>query len=143
MKKSIFLCAACLTMVSAYVQSQQKETPPAATAVEHLSEPPSPPHSPAFPEPPSIIHEANAPSVPPVPPLPPVPPRLEKASFLSPIVINSTGSEISVQLIKGEEVVIVKKNGTIQKIRMSTWLAKRKHYEKKYGHLPPQHKIVL
>lgn len=141
MKKSIFVCAACLTMVSIYVHAQNKETNPQAplTPVGYLVAPAPPPAPPPPPPPPlpqrlSIIKDVDA--VPPIPPIPPVPPVSEKAAFTLPVV-NSIGYDISVHLVKAEEIVVVKKNGIIQRIKMSTWLADRKYYEKKYGVLSP------
>jgi len=39
--------------------------------------------------------------------------------------------------IKGTETVFIQKDGKTQRIKLSTWNANRKYYEKKYGQLPP------
>jgi hypothetical protein len=51
--------------------------------------------------------------------------------------VNNNGYEISVETINGNGMVYVRKNGVSQKIKLSTWNADRKSYEKKYGQLPP------
>lgn len=44
---------------------------------------------------------------------------------------------ITVQNTKEEPVIILKKKGMVQKIRMSVWNAKPQYFENKYGQLPP------
>lgn len=153
MKRSILVCAACLTMVSIYVQAQNKETATGSSLnpVGQLLAPPAPPETPAPPPPPPppppSFDEKEMDALPPVPPIPPVPPvapalPVFEESATAPVVINSIGYDISVRLVKGEEIVFVKKNKTLQKIRLSTWMADRKYYEKKYGALPPPPPVV-
>jgi len=82
------------------------------------------------------------PPVPPAPPEPPMPPvpadgMESTSSFSSVEIINSNGYDISVKNLKGTPTVILKKDGTTTRIKLSTWNANRKYYEKKYGQLPP------
>ena len=135
MKKTIFVCAACISIVVVYAQDNRSSiaAPPA---------PPQPPMAmiappPPPPPPPPVMEEAElaAPPAPPLPPMPPVPPS--KSKFSTFVIINDHGNEISVRKIKGVEMVFIKKDGKTQKIKLTTWNANRKYYEKKYGQLPP------
>jgi hypothetical protein len=66
----------------------------------------------------------------PPPPPPPVAPKV-------PVVKSSKGYIITVMENKGDNIVVLKKNGVVQKIRMSIWNAKPEYFENKYGLLPP------
>jgi hypothetical protein len=57
--------------------------------------------------------------------------------FITVPVINGNGSEICVQKKQHDQLVMVIRNGITTRIRLSTWNANRKYYEKKYGQLPP------
>ena len=116
MQKKILLIAVYFTFTGACVNAQTKKQiappPPPAPPIENLIEPPPPPPPPA----------------PPVPPPPPPEP---------PVIVNSNGYDISVQKINGNGMIFLEKDGVKQKIKLSTWNANRKFYEKKYGQLPP------
>lgn len=142
MKKIIVLGAACIAIAGIYAQTKQ-EGKAKGTAISSSSKdfpvpppppPPPPPLPPAPPPPPSEI-----PPVPPLPPVPPVPPVMESngSDYNYAEIINGNGFEISISKRKGVETITVKKDGNIQHIKMSTWQANRKFYEKKYGQLPP------
>jgi hypothetical protein len=60
-----------------------------------------------------------------------------KVRFTPPVIINAKGYAITVQSTKEEPVIILKKRGMVQKIRMSVWNAKPAYFENKYGQLPP------
>ena len=101
-------------MAGIYANAQNKRTvaPPP---------PPAPPVAMIAPPPP--------PEPPPPPPPPPIPPKE---------IVNSNGYDIVVKYMKGTQFIFVKReNKLIEKIKMTTWNAKRKAYEKKYGMLPP------
>lgn len=122
MQKKILLFVVCITMTGVAVHAQHKKNlpppppPPPVPPIEMIAEPAPPP---------------PAPPLPPIPPEPPVPAKGET------ITVNSNGYDIHVETPKGIAVVVVEKNGVTQKIRLSTWNANRKFYEKKYGLLPP------
>ena len=134
MKRKIFVCAACITMVGVYVHAQTKNSvsppPPPPMA---LSAPPPPP-PPPLPPVPFIDPEDIALTPPPAPPVPPIPTVYENQGLE---IINENGNEISLRYINGKDIVIVKKDSKTQKIKLSTWNANKKYYEKKYGQLPP------
>jgi hypothetical protein len=65
----------------------------------------------------------------------PTPPA--KVRFTPPVIVNEKGYAITVQSTKEEPVIILKKKGMVQKIRMNVWNAKPKYFENKYGQLPP------
>jgi hypothetical protein len=65
----------------------------------------------------------------------PTPPA--KVRFIPPVIVNEKGYAITVQATKEEPVIILKKKGMVQKIRMSVWNAKPQYFETKYGKLPP------
>lgn len=119
MKKKILLGAACFSMLSLYAQDNRS----------NQVAPPPPP------EPPVAV---VAPPPPPEPPVPPLPPAFSASNDeISTTIINDNGSEIVVRNIKGVPTVIVKKDGKTFKVKLSTWNANPKYYEKKYGKLPP------
>jgi len=120
MKKTLFVCAACISIV--VVQAQDNRSAVA---------PPPPP-------PPPFAMVAPPPPPPPPPPVPPVAPGESVETVHSTnTIINELGNEISVHTVKGIHTVFITKNGKTQKIKLSTWNANRKYYEKKYGQLPP------
>lgn len=112
MKKKLFVCVACISIVM--VQAQERHD---------LIAPPPPP--------PPVAMLA------PAPPPPPVPPAAPEAPEETATIVNELGNEISVTMEKGGHMVIIKKDGKTRKIKLSTWLADRKYHEKKYGQLPP------
>ena len=122
MKKTLFVCAACISIVVVQAQDNRSSVAPPP--------PPPPPIAMITPPPP-----------PPPPPVPPVPPVATDESVetvnTTNTIINELGNEISVRTVKGIHIVFITKNGKTQKIKLSTWNANRKYYEKKYGQLPP------
>ena len=134
MKKRIIICVTCIAVAGTSIDAQYKN--PTITTAESLVAPPPPPAPPVPPPPPPM----DAIDIP-LPPEPPAPPSEEFAVVhpeqVMPEIINSNGYEISVRTIKGTKMVIVKKDGKAQRIKLSTWNADRKYYEKKYGQLPP------
>ena len=116
MQKKLLLYVVCFTLTGVAVHAQNKEQ-------DFTSLP-----APAVP--PLVAADIPPPPLPPVPPLPPLPPERE-------VAVNSNGYDISVTMSKGSEVVIVEREGVTQRIKLSTWNAHRKYYEKKYGKLPP------
>lgn len=138
MKRSIIICSVCFTMTGLFAGAQNKKTtkppPPPPPPIAAMAVPPPPP-----PPPPVMEDKMDVNTVPvaPIPPLPPVPPSIDrKEGLVSPVIINENGYEISIQKIKDDEIVYVRKKGDTQKIKMSTWKANEKYYEKKYGMLP-------
>ena len=132
MKKTIFVCAACISIVVVNAQDNRSSVappPPPQPPIAMIAPPPPPP--------PPVMEDAelSAPPAPPIPPTPPVPPAGSK--FSTTTIINDHGNEISVMDIKGTETVFIQKDGKTQRIKLSTWNANRKYYEKKYGQLPP------
>lgn len=125
MKKKIFLSVfyVGLTGLTVTAQSNKDLAPP----------PPPPPPPPAM----------DAPA----PPLPPDAvtveleiPQSAPVNCPEPVgntIINNNGYEISVQYINERQMVILKKEDVVTKIKMDTWNSKPKYYEKKYGQLPP------
>lgn len=75
----------------------------------------------------------------PVPPSPPSPPSLPKdvILFTPPVIVNDKGYAITVQPTEEEAIILLRKKGITQKIRMSVWNAKPEYFENKYGKLPP------
>ena len=72
----------------------------------------------------------------PVPPPPPPPPP-KGVKFTPPVIVNDKGYTITVLPTNEEPVILLRKKGITQKIRMSVWNAKPEYFEKKYGKLPP------
>ena len=72
----------------------------------------------------------------PAPPPPPPPPP-KGVKFSPPVIVNDKGYTITVQPTKEEPVILLRKKGITQKIRMSVWNAKPEYFETKYGKLPP------
>lgn len=68
-----------------------------------------------------------------IPPLPPPPPPP------APLAVgkNNKGYHIAVVSNNGENMIYLRKNGTVQKIKMAVWQAKPAYFENKYGMLPP------
>jgi hypothetical protein len=71
-----------------------------------------------------------------MPPAPPTAPP-EPVDFISPVIVNNNGYDVSVQIVNGNGMIYLEKDGIKQKVKLSTWNANRKFYEKKYGQLPP------
>lgn len=145
MKKRIIICVACIAVVGLSVHAQSDKTRQSKQS-DHFIAPPPPPPVPPVPPLPPVIDENELPAPPPPPPLPPVPPvppvpeienEIATPEFSSVEIINSNGYEVSVRIQKGKEMVIIKKDGKEQQIKLSTWNANRKFYEKKFGLLPP------
>ncbi|MFT3908784.1 MAG: hypothetical protein QM737_05120 [Ferruginibacter sp.] len=117
MQKKLLLIAVYFTMTGVCVNAQNKKQYPAP--------PPPPP-------PPPIENLAVAPPAPPTAPEAPTAP-----SEPSPVIVNGNGYDISIHKINGDGMIYLEKDGVKQKIKLSTWNANRKYYEKKYGQLPP------
>ena len=119
MQTTLFVCAASISIVVVQAQDNRSAVAPPP--------PPRPPFAMVAPPPP-----------PPPPPVPPVAPGESVETVHSTnTIINELGNEISVHTVKGIHTVFITKNGKTQKIKLSTWNANRKYYEKKYGQLPP------
>lgn len=84
------------------------------------------------PPPPSPMVVKDMPVPPPPPPMPP-----KDVKFTPPVIVNDKGYAITVQPTKEEPVILLRKKGVTQKIRMSVWNAKPEYFENKYGKLPP------
>jgi len=143
MQKKILLIAVYFTLTGIAVNAQNKKqlpppppTPPQAP-IENLIAPPPPPPPPL---PPPVLSVPPVPPMAPAPPLPPAPPSQKKEAaqvkYISPVIINSNGYEVSLQKLKEAQVVILEKDAVIQKIKLTKWNANRKFYEKKFGQLP-------
>ncbi len=87
------------------------------------------------PPPPMEIKDIPAPPPSPPPPAPPLPPKGVK--FTPPVIINNKGYTITVLHTNEEPIILLRKKGVTQKIRMSVWNAKPEYFENKYGQLPP------
>lgn len=87
------------------------------------------------PPPPPPMEIKDMPVPPPPPPPPPIPPKGVKFTPL--VIVNNKGYTITVQPTKEEPVILLRKKGVTQKIRMSVWNAKPAYFENKYGKLPP------
>ena len=120
MKKRILICVTCITVAGLYAEAQNKST--TVTSNESYAIAPPPPPAPPIPPPPP-------------PPVSPIPVYDEVSVTRE--IINNNGNEISIVNIKGTKMVIIKNDGKTQRIKLSTWNASRKYYEKKYGQLPP------
>jgi hypothetical protein len=66
-----------------------------------------------------------------------IPPKIAKDNPKPPVIVNDKGYNITVLTTKDEPVILLRKKGLIQKIRMSVWNAKPQYFENKYGQLPP------
>lgn len=126
MKKSILFCVTCFAIHSGMqaqtiTDSSDFKQEIARNSVTYDMPVPPPPPPPL-------------PPVPPIPPVPPAPPELPEISRTE--IINSNGYEISIQMLHGKETVVARKNGKTLYIKLSTWKADPKYYEKKYGQLP-------
>jgi hypothetical protein len=84
------------------------------------------------PPPPPPMEIKDMPVPPPPPPLPP-----KDVKFTPPVIVNDKGYTITVQPTTEEPVILLRKKGVTQKIRMSVWNAKPEYFENKYGKLPP------
>lgn len=144
MKKRIILSVTCMAVAVIYVDAQNKSNivsaPP--TVIESFVVQPAPPIPPAPPLPPSMDEvELQSPPEPPAPPVPLVTASTDNTVIPTvssgPEIINNNGNEMSIRTINGKTMVIVKKDGNTQKIKLTTWNANRKYYEKKVGQLPP------
>ncbi len=141
MKKRIIIGVTCMAVAVIYVDAQNKSTiisaSPTVTESYITPPPPPPPPIPPLPPLPSLMDEIE----PPLPPLPPDPPSavimIADPEINGPEIINNNGNEISIHTLNGKTMIIVKKDGKTQKIKLTTWNANRKYYEKKYGQLPP------
>lgn len=145
MKKRIIISVSFIAVSVLHADAQNKSNIVSAqpSAIESfVSPPPPPPPPPAPPIPPVPPSPSSMDEIEfPLPPIPTVPPTavitIDDAEINGPEIINNNGNEISVRTIKGKTMVMVKKDEKIQKIKLSTWNANRKYYEKKYGQLPP------
>ncbi len=147
MKKRIFISVTCIAVAVIYVDAQNKSSISSIpeTAVENfVAAPPTPPPPPVPPVPPEPplppLTDVIELPLPPAPPVPPVPASAvsipDFPDFYGPEIINNNGNEISIRTINGKTMVIVHQEGKTQRIKLSTWNANRKYYEKKYGQLP-------
>ncbi len=125
MKKLIIVLAVGIIATEAMAQTGKKAAPPTPPQVKDMPIPPSAP-----PAPPEEIQF----TVPPPPPSPLPPPKVK---FTPPVIVNAKGYAITVQNTNDEPIIILKKKGMVQKIRMSVWNAKPQYFENKYGELPP------
>ncbi len=75
----------------------------------------------------------------PIPPPPPPPPVMppEKVMFTPPIIVNEKGYAVTIRYTSTGNIILLRKKGLTQKIRMDVWNAKPKYFENKYGMLPP------
>mgnify|MGYP003471516269 CR=1 FL=1 len=135
MKKKFLLGIVCLA-AGAQNFAQQPGTMTDKHEIVAPVPPPPPPPPPAPPPAPvpdgSLIDPPSAP----IPPLPPVPENYIGLNEDNSIISDS-GFQISVKSRNGNTLIYARKNGKTEKIKMSTWNANRKYYEKKYGKLPP------
>jgi hypothetical protein len=115
MKKLIIVLAVGMIAAEAIAQSsptrpaEVKEMPAAVEEVQFTA--------------PKIVKDAPAPPA--------------KVRFTPPVIVNAKGYAITIQNTKEEPIIILKKKGMVQKIRMSVWNAKPQYFENKYGELPP------
>ncbi len=72
----------------------------------------------------------------PIPP-PPPPPPVENVRFTPPVIVNEKGYTITVRNTAAGNIILLRKKGITQKIRMDVWNAKPVYFENKYGMLPP------
>lgn len=127
MKKMIIVLAAGIISTAAIAQKTDRPVPPAPPAPPEMNDVP-----PAPPTPPSVT-DMQVP--PPPPPSPPPPPKQPKKHFAT--ATNNKGYTIKIMQHESDNIILVSKNGIVQKIRMSVWNAKPKYFENKYGKLPP------
>ncbi len=118
----MIVLAAGIISTAAIAQKTHKPVPPAPPAPPEMKDLP-----PAPPAPPGVAAMEAPPPPPPAPPKPPKPP----------VIKSKTGYVITVMQQKDDDIVLLRKNGITQKIRMSVWNAKPEYFEKKYGMLPP------
>lgn len=96
----------------------------------------------------TVIHDIAAAPVPPLPPDAPPPPPVPELLIPAPPepfvtvaenmeIFSDSGYQLSVKSVNGNTVIYARKHGKTEKIKLSTWNANRKFYEKKYGRLPP------
>jgi hypothetical protein len=121
MKKLIIVLAVGIIATEAVAQSNKK-TATSADVKEMPAPAPTPAEEMQF-TPPEIVKNT------------PKPPA--KPSFTPPVIVNEKGYTITVQSTKDEPVILLRKKGITQKIRMSVWNAKPQYFENKYGQLPP------
>lgn len=130
MKKLIIVLAVGMFATDAMAQNGKHlapPPPPPPPATKDLPVPPPPP-----PAPPNVNFSA-----PPPPPPPPKAPVVSKVKFTAPIIVNDKGYAITVQPTKEDNIILLRKKGVVQKIKMSVWNAKPLYFENKYGQLPP------
>jgi hypothetical protein len=152
MQKKFFLVAIYFTLTGVCVYAQNKKHIPAPPVppvppVGHLIAPSIPPPPPPPPPLPLLCPESSIPTIPSVAPIAPVK-EINEIIFkavesASDVIVNSNGYEASVQKRTKEAMIIVEKDNVVKRIKLSTWNAKRKYYEKKYGHLPPTANIGI
>ncbi len=163
MKKSLVVCIACFTISGLQAQVTTHGVPQPEQSI-HVVPPPPPPEPPAPPVPSvdEIMDVPPAPPSPPAPPMavvhpaPPTPPppvrqgRNKKYKITPPPVqtvptgpsafdtrsINNSGFDISLAKASQNLMIVAKKNGKEQRIKLSTWNSDRKYYESRYGSLP-------
>jgi hypothetical protein len=121
MKKLIIVLAVGMIATEATAQ-KTKKTSPSTTVKEMPAAAPAQVEEVQF-IPPEIVKDN------------PKPPA--KSKFTPPVIVNDKGYNITVLITKEEPVILLRKKGLIQKIRMSVWNAKPKYFENKYGQLPP------
>ena len=121
MEKKIIFIAVYLTFAGALVIAQDKK------------------NQTATPQPPVVESLMVPPPTPVAPPPPPVPPHphISIDPLAKPaVIINSIGYDVWIKKTKGITMVMLEKDGISKQVRLSTWNANRKLYEKKYGQLP-------
>ena len=129
MKKLIIVLAVGIIATDSMAQTSKKLAPPPQDIPIPL--PPPPP-----PAPPEMVEFTPTKIVKNAPP-PPKPPVVRKVKFTPPIIVNEKGYTILVKSTTAEPIILLKKKGMTQKIRMSVWNAKPQYFENKYGKLPP------
>ena len=122
MKKIIMMMTVSIIAGQLIAQTTKKLMPPPPPLVDIPKAPPAP-------APPMEVMDI------PIPPSPPTPP--EHVKFTTPIIVNDRGYTITVHSTTEGEIILLRKKGVIQKIRMSIWNAKPEYFENKYGKLPP------
>lgn len=126
MKKLIIVLAVSMFASDGMAQNGGKEVNAAPQMKDILIPPPPPP-------PPPLPPEINSPEN---KVLPPPSPALKKNTKKC-VCVNEKGYSILVQNTREGEIILLRKKGVLQKIRMTIWNAKPEYFENKYGKLPP------
>jgi hypothetical protein len=121
MKKLIIVLAVGMIATEAIAQNGKKNTTQPSSNVKEI--PAAAPIEEVQFTPPKIVKDK--------------PSSVNKVKFSPPVIVNAKGYAITIQNTKEEPIIILKKKGMVQKIRMSVWNAKPQYFENKYGQLPP------